>query len=1175
MKYTMKKLKFNIGGILLAACVAVPAVADDIEIYTSLSSGQLTIQPNLLFVLDSSGSMNTTITTATIPYDPSVVYPGGCGAGRVYFTSGGRTPSCRSSDYFYDAANKCDHSINEYDGDGNLTGNPGPLSKVGFYTGQIAQFTETSSTSRRRRSSSSASWGALSIRRTSDRDKPIECYQDRGIHGETGSSPKVYIENTTDAWTNQETPDPHSVWSGGGSNYTLYHYNYINYLNDPTQTTTSTRFIEMQNSILALTDANSNINIALMRFDSAAAEGGAVMYPMEDINSARNDFQSRVKTMNAGGYTPLAETYYEALLYYGGAEIYYGNDANPSTQTGTAELGTGNKVYQTPITDVCQKNYIIYLTDGEPTKDQLTSAELSALPGMSTSCASSSTPATLDNCLAPLAGWAYDEDVGHRAIPAHDGDQQITTYTIGFDLDAGASAQAEAIELLKRTAKAGGGSFHTANNSASLTTVFNQIIAEVLAVNSTFSSPAVSVNAFNRATNLDDLYFTLFKPSGTEHWEGNLKKFKLEFDAGVPFVADSNHDYAVDVSTGFFKDSSVSYWTLPADAPDGAETAAGGAAGMLSVPRSTYTFTGSYSGTTGVLTPSDGDLTSSTNKLDWGNANITDAMLGGVATEPDVLYSVAGMNFTVSFRVGVLAWAWGYDMLDDDADSNYLESRRDMGDPLHAEPALVQYGLTAGDEPDMVAYVATNDGYLHGIDSLTGKENFAFVPQEMLSELQYIFEDTGVTGKAYGLDGNVIPWINDADRDGTISGADEHVYLYFGMRRGGRYIYSMDVTNRDAPKLRWVIEGGTGDYAELGDTWSAPNVEKIKINGIEKTVLIFGAGYDTAQDSLTERGVDSVGRGIFIVDADSGEMLWRAGPDAGADLQLADMEYSIPARIKPIDIDGDSLTDRLYAGDMGGQLWRIDIDNNATGSGISVTGGRIADLSVDASTSNNRRFYSPPDAALILEEGQAPYISIVAASGYRAHPLQMATHDRVYMIRDYDVYQVPTTYTTITEADLFDTTSNVIGEGVQADVDAAKASLNGAKGWYITFNEMDGSFIGEKALSEPLILNGVAIFTTYIPGSIGATSASCTANDGTGAIYFVNAVDGTPTSDNTGDADKTREDRRVFLARGGIPPTPRVIITKDGIPTLCVGTECSKAGDVGTLQKMYWYEIEE
>ena len=786
---------------------------------------------------------------------------------------------------------------------------------------------------------------------------------------------------------------------------------------------------------------------------------------------------------------------------------------------------------------------------------------------------------TIDNCLDEMAGWALNNDVAERSFAAHAGDQNITTYTVGFAFPALASTELLAGEqLLRDTAAKGGGRFIKASDEADLVRALNELVSEILKVNSTFSSPAVSVNAFNRATNLEDLYFTLFKPTDGERWEGNLKKFKLEFDANkLPFVADKNHNPAIDSVTGFFKESSVSYWTEAADAPDGAETAKGGAASKIGfmASRVAYTFTGSYSGATGLLVPSNGDLTSTTNALKPANADITDAMLGGVAAYPDItpMWDCKPALFSYTYRVALLRWAAGQDIKDN---CNSFKAHREMGDPLHAEPALVQYGMTAG-VPDLVAYVATNDGYLHAFDALTGKENFAFVPQEMLPKLQNIFDNTGINGKAYGLDGNVVSWINDANRDGTISGADEHVYLYFGMRRGGRYLYSMDVTNRLAPKLRWVLEGGTGDYAEMGQTWSSPNVEKIKMGGVDRTVLIFGGGYDTAQDVLITRGTDSVGRSIFIVDATTGEMLWRAGPvGSGADLQLSDMLYSIPARIKPIDIDGDGYTERLYAADMGGQIWRIDIDNDAnTSTSIVATGGRVANLATDGSINNNRRFYNPPDVALILQEGHAPYVAVVAASGYRAHPLQTATHDRAYMIRDYDVYKVPDPYVTVTEADLFDTTSNLIGQGSQLQIDAAKTSLNGAKGWYITFNEMNGAFVGEKALSEPLILNGVAIFTTFIPAAAGLTSNSCKANDGTGAIYFVNVVDGTPTDDNTGDLSKTREDRRVLLARGGIPPTPRVIITKDGIPTLCVGTECSKAGDVGTVQKMYWYEVEE
>ena len=97
----------------------------------------------------------------------------------------------------------------------------------------------------------------------------------------------------------------------------------------------------------------------------------------------------------------------------------------------------------------------------------------------------------------------------------------------------------------------------------------------------------------------------------------------------------------------------------------------------------------------------------------------------------------------------------------------------------------------------------------------------------------------------------------------------------------------------------------------------------------------------------------------------------------------------------------------------------------------------------------------------------------------------------MYMMRMDDIYNVPTAYKTITEVDLFDTTDNIIGEGAAAQKKAAVTNLGNAEGWYITFEEMDGSFIGEKALSEPLIISGVGLVTTYVPEDLNPNAKSC------------------------------------------------------------------------------------
>ncbi|MGC4084826.1 MAG: hypothetical protein QM736_22610 [Vicinamibacterales bacterium] len=55
-------------------------------------------------------------------------------------------------------------------------------------------------------------------------------------------------------------------------------------------------------------------------------------------------------------------------------------------------------------------------------------------------------------------------------------------------------------------------------------------------------------------------------------------------------------------------------------------------------------------------------------------------------------------------------------------------------------------------------------------------------------------------------------------------------------------------------------------------------------------------------------------------------MLWSAGgKTSSSNLKSNQMDHSIVSPITSLDIDGDGYTDRLYFGDMAGQLWRIDL----------------------------------------------------------------------------------------------------------------------------------------------------------------------------------------------------------------------------------------------------------
>jgi len=1184
------QIKALIAGLMLSSSVVPVATADDIEIYTTLGGTSVVSNPNIMFVVDTSGSMSTKSKVRPL-YDDSITYStaaaGSCVPTGIYFTDTGDMPDCAiSTDYFDVSDLDCNHALVGYNADGTkIPGQDGSLLMVGTYSDQLARFDSTVDRWREVSTSASATM--------------VECLSDSGIHGSNGG--KHWIEDSVQAYTSSAPADPdvpHPVWSSGAGHLQLWSGNYINYQKDTTLVDIEKSYIDqVKTAVDIMVRGNTQVDIGLMRFDRDA-EGGPVMYPILDVGADRNDFFTRLKTLDTGGYTPLSEAYYEALLYFGGKATDYGDKSNPSNQVGATHVVGGVKYYDSPISSSCDKNYIVMLSDGMPRKDDINATRQGVLGGFTVgSCstditaddmddnrdATNSAGSTIDNCLDELSGWAATHDVAvDSSITAHDGEQHIITHTIGFRL-----ADADALQLMKDTADAGGGGFYQANGQAELIAIFNKIIANVLKVNTTFSSPAVSVNAFNRSTHLDDLYFTLFKPTDGNHWEGNLKKYKLKFavdtadkdgDGDVteklPFVADMNDVEAIDALTGFFSSSAQSYWSATTD---GKEVSAGGAVSRLTTTRKVYTFTGTYpatASTTGVYEPSNGTLTDLSNAVDPLNTSLTDALLNTTAETTAGKEIVPGTPYLET----LVNWAAGRDALSQFGSVNtYTDVRPQMGDPLHAEPALVQYGEIAG-VPELVSYVATNDGYLHALDVADGEELFAFIPQELLPNLKTAMEDAG-GNKLYGLDGSVVAWINDANEDGTISGgAGDHVYLYFGMRRGGNNIYALDVTRKTAPKLMWVIKGGTGAYTELGESWSTINVEKIKDGGIEKTVLIFGGGYDTVQDGVAVRTADTVGRTIYIVDALTGERLWTAGADSA--FPTVNMDYSIPARIKSLDISGDGYIDRLYAADMGGQIFRFDINNtNGNSLASSITGGRIVDIA-GADAVDNRRFYYPPDVALI-DAPDGKYHALVIASGYRAHPLNEVIHDRIYMIKDRKT-GFATTYSTLTEADdLLDVTANLAGgdSGVIGDAiadaarDAELANISSAEGWYINLDDEDnpGAWIGEKGLAEALIIEGVAILSTYTPNTHAATN-SCEPNLGLGKVFFFDMLDGTPAFPSNLDI---RKDRHVELARSGIAPKPNVILTRGGEPTLCVGTECS-AADFGLgIRKTYWYEVEE
>ena len=75
---------------------AMPAAADDTELLLINPDPSKNPKPNVMFILDTSGSMKTSQATIQ-PYDGSLSYSGACNTNMLYWTDVSVTPDCATS----------------------------------------------------------------------------------------------------------------------------------------------------------------------------------------------------------------------------------------------------------------------------------------------------------------------------------------------------------------------------------------------------------------------------------------------------------------------------------------------------------------------------------------------------------------------------------------------------------------------------------------------------------------------------------------------------------------------------------------------------------------------------------------------------------------------------------------------------------------------------------------------------------------------------------------------------------------------------------------------------------------------------------------------------------------------------------------------------------------------
>ncbi len=720
-----------------------------------------------------------------------------------------------------------------------------------------------------------------------------------------------------------------------------------------------------------------------------------------DIPSNNRALHASIDELWPGGYTPLSEALEDAWDYFGDEDSFN-------------------------VDHWCRKNAVILMTDGLPTLDgnDLSDYIKKDWDGDSGGTEANGWAGNEDDLYAG-EGSGYLDDVAcymqqNDARPDLQGIQNVRTYTIGFTIRN---------RLLEDTAFNGGGSYHLADNPDELSTAFHRIIEEILQASNSYAAPVVPIGQMEKTTSGSKVYLALFKPTLDAFWGGNNKRFGIATadDAALGIkkgdVLDANGSRATDPS-GIIYETAVSHWG--GHTPDGGETGRGGVGGVLLnrvEPRNIYT-----------CVNKENSLTHPSNAFTIDNDELTLAMLEA-ADDAE--------------REKIIDYIHGSDAYDDDRDSDTNERRPwILGAFLHSRPELVCY-----DSDTAVVFAGANDGMLHAFDDSNGEELWAFVPPDLLGKLKNLSGNRF----AYFVDGSPRAYVIDNDHDGTIeTGEEDRVILVFGERRGGNHFYGLDVSVPTAPDVLWSIGPDAPDFSELGQSWCTPVFGRIAHD--RKPVVFLGGGYDLNQDSNPVTFEDTMGRGIYIVELLTGRLVWK-----WTHSDDPNMGWSVPGNLAALDTTDNGFIDRVYIGDMGGRLWRLDI------GGLDPARWTAEILfNANSPADEGRKIFGRPDVT--LEEGHE---LVFFGTGDRAHPKDETVINRIYAVKDRNTGQ------SLDESSLVDVTLDRLQDPSTpgGEKTIIRNNLANGNGWYIRLEDS----LGEKVLSPPLVFARAAYFTTFIP----------------------------------------------------------------------------------------------
>ena len=379
-----------------------------------------------------------------------------------------------------------------------------------------------------------------------------------------------------------------------------------------------------------------------------------------------------------------------------------------------------------------------------------------------------------------------------------------------------------------------------------------------------------------------------------------------------------------------------------------------------------------------------------------------------------------------------------------------------------------------------VVYVGANDGMLHAFRGSDGKELFGYIPE-------FIFSDEATAGLHYLTQQayqhryyvDLTPVVSDVYTQGARNtAADWRTILIGGARTGGKGVFALDVTDpgsfsqaNASDIVMW--EFSSEDNDRMGFITEPPTVSLVQWgNNDYRWTAFVPNGYNSSTSST----------GLFMLDIEGG--LDGDWTDSG-DYRYIEFESSSDATglspVRQVDLNGDRIVDRVYAGDLKGNIWVASNAGNGSWGSAYRQGGTAEPLF----TAIRSGEVQPVTAAPMIvrnpndnENNPDPDVMVLFGTG------QYLTQDDTVSEDVQSFYGVLDQGTSeLDRDDLIDrdiTDSVITVEGEVFDVRSSTGEdFDTQNGWYVDFT----TETGERIVQAPQVRGEYVFVNSTIPSS--------------------------------------------------------------------------------------------